>query len=91
VLLEQNSQSSTAAAGHPETRQPGQDSQDRTARTGQPGQDSQDRTDRKGEPEQDRQNETSRTGEAEDGMQKRKARTGLPGIDPSTVQQRLCG
>jgi hypothetical protein len=58
---------------------PGQDSQDRTARTGQPGQDSQDRTARTGQAEQDSQNRTARTGQQEWDRQNKTALTGQPG------------
>ncbi len=41
----------------------GQDSRDRTARTGQPGQESQDRTAETGQPGQDSRDRTARTGQ----------------------------
>jgi hypothetical protein len=68
---------------------PGQDSQDRTPRTGQAKQDSQNRTARTGQPEKDSQNRTARTGhsqnraartgQAEQDCLDRIARTGQPG------------
>jgi hypothetical protein len=58
-------------------RQPGQDSQNRIARTGQPIQDSQDGKARTGRTEQGRQNRTVRTGKAVQDRQNRTGRLGL--------------
>jgi hypothetical protein len=55
---------------------PGQDSQDRTARTGHPEQDTQNRTPRTGHPEQDTQNRTARTGQPGQDSQNKTATMG---------------
>jgi hypothetical protein len=60
--------------------QPGQDSQNRIARTGQTKRDCQNGTLRAGQ-EQDRQNLTGKTGPTQLDFQDRTARKGLPGQD----------
>ncbi len=65
-----------------ETRVLGQESRDRTARTGQPGLYGQDRTIRTGQPEQD-----SSRGQSDQSSQGRTARTGQLGQDIYVAEQ----
>jgi hypothetical protein len=67
---------------------PGQDSQDRTPRTGQAEQNRQNRTGRTEQAEQDSQNRTARTGQQERDRQNKTTLTGEPGQDSQDMKAR---
>jgi hypothetical protein len=67
---------------------PGQDSQDRTPRTGQAEQNRQNRTGRTEQAEQDNQNRTARAGQQERDRQNKTALTGKQGQDSKDMKAR---